>query len=126
MEEQIMKIIVDAVLALLGVLITSGIPFVIGLLKQRLGEKKFYTIVRVVSQAVSAAELLGATSGWSSEGKKKWVIEEVSRRLKIDYATLSTFIEQAVAQLKTYGDELTKNGEGIVRKADIPSVPGEV
>jgi hypothetical protein len=119
MADEVMKIIIDAILALLGVLVTSGIPFLVGLLKQKLGEKKFEQIIHYVGVAVQAAELLGAQAGWSSAGKKDWVISEVSRRLNVDPVTLKTLIEDAVAQLKICEGELKKNGAGVVLKSAI-------
>jgi hypothetical protein len=119
MADQVMKIIIDAILALLGVLVTSGIPFLIGLLKQKLGEKKFMQIVHYASMAVQAAELIGAQAGWDSKGKKDWVLGEIERRFNIDQATLNTLIEDAVAQLKICSGELKKNGAGVVLKSAI-------
>jgi len=121
MADQVMKIIIDAVLALVGVLVTSGIPLFIAWLKSKIGEQKFAQIIHYVGIAVQAAEILGAQAGWSSAGKKDWVISEVSRRLNVDQVTLRTLIEDAVAQLKLCDGELKKsdNGEGIILKSAI-------
>ena len=118
MTDEVMKIIVDAILALLGVLVTSGIPFLIGLLKEKLGEKKFYTIVRYADQAVNVAELLGAANGWDGAAKKAWVVNALSK-LKVDPVALDLFIEDEVSTLKKYGGELVKNGKGVVPKSAV-------
>lgn len=112
MTEQAIQIIGAIVLACIPIVI----PFVLGLIKARMDAKQWDTAVLLVRQIVTAAEQVGAVYGWTSEEKKAYALTQAAAAFKMDEALLDSIIEAAVAQLKMWGDELVKNGRGVVVK----------
>jgi len=102
MDDTLTKVLIDIL-----ILVTSaGITWVGWYLKKRWGIEKSRAIMEKVKIAVGAAELIGASIGWSGAQKKQYVVEQVGRTLKINADELNRYIEAAVAALKSAGDEL--------------------
>jgi hypothetical protein len=104
MDSTLSKVLLDILL----LLTSAGIGWVGLYLKKRWGIEKSKDILSKVKIAVQAAELIGASLGYSGSDKKQWVIEYVSKIIKIDAGQLNAYIESAVAELKAAGGELVQ------------------
>lgn len=118
MAQQAIEIIGACVLALIPILT----PFVLGIIKAKMGDKKFGQATAYITKAVTAAEFVGAQFGLTGEDKKQWVIERVSAAFKVDPGVLEVLVENAVAELKQYGQEFFQNADG---KVEVRKVDGE-
>lgn len=104
MDSTLTKILLDILL----VVVTAGIGWVSMYLKKRWGIEQTAKVYDAVVKTVKAAELVGASLGFDGAAKKQWVIDKITETFKIDAEQLNTFIEAAVAELKTLGQELQK------------------
>jgi hypothetical protein len=121
MDSTISKVLLDILL----LVVSAGIGWVGLYLKKRWGIEKTKDIMSKVKTAVQAAELIGASLGYSGADKKQWVIEYVSKIIKIDAGQLNAFIESAVSELKAQGAELelkeSKTGASSIVVKLLPS-----
>jgi hypothetical protein len=113
---------VEILLAIVLALIPIVTPFVLRWLNAKVGAERMGQLKQLVRDAVQAAEMLGASSGWTGEAKKQWVIDEVSALTKTDPATIALFVEKAVYGLKeAYTTELVTGADGKAQvKCDTP------
>lgn len=119
MDEQVVKILLSVLLAIVSGAISIGTYYLKKYLNEKYSKEELARIKEVVMAAVRAAEMIGAAMGWSGEEKKQWVIERLSGLLKIDEKELEVFIEAAVVELKIAGEEFVKVEQGgIVTKGE--------
>jgi hypothetical protein len=119
MDEQVVKILLSVLLAIVSGAISIGTYYLKKYLNEKYSKEELARIKEVVMAAVRAAEMIGATMGWAGEEKKQWVIERLSGLLKIDEKELEVFIEAAVVELKIAGEEFVKVEQGgIVTKGE--------
>jgi len=119
MDEQVVKILLSVLLAIVSGAISIGTYYLKKYLNEKYSKEELARIKEVVMAAVRAAEMIGAAMGWAGEEKKQWVIERLSGLLKIDEKELEVFIEAAIVELKIAGEEFVNVEQGgIVTKGE--------
>jgi len=101
---------VDVLVAIVLACIPIVVPFLLKLVTAKVGEHTMYKAQVIAKTAVEAAEMIGATTGLTSEDKKAYAKNVVASALKLKPEQLDAIIEAAVKQMRAYGTEL-KSGE---------------
>jgi hypothetical protein len=112
-----MKAEVTQVLTQIALLLVSlFVTLVSAYIKKRWSAEKVSAAIEKTKVFVRAAEMVGATLGYSGAEKKEWVLGKVSELIHVDRATLDDFVEAAVTELKAAREELQSvNGQVLAK-----------
>lgn len=108
--------IIQALLAIALAVFSGGVGILTIYLKKKWSTDQFQKALGIVDATVRAAEIMGAALGWDAEAKKAYALRRASELSGISETDLATFVEAAVARLKSAGEELTKRGANVIPK----------